>query len=62
MIRKEIRMHLIAYNCIRCLIQIAADKRKVAANKISFKGSIQALIALSSQGAKVMIGNVNVNE
>ena len=43
MIRKEILMHLIAYNCIRCLIQNAADKQKVAANQISFKGSIQAL-------------------
>ena len=43
MIRKEILMHLIAYNCIRCLIQIAADRQKVESNKISFKGSIQAL-------------------
>ena len=43
MIRKEILMHLIAYNCIRCLIQTVANKQKVAANQISFKGSIQAL-------------------
>lgn len=43
MIRKEILMYLIAYNCIRCLIQGVADKQKVDPHQVSFKGSIQAL-------------------
>ena len=43
MVRKEILMYLIAYNCIRCLMHEAAEKEKVEARKISFKGSIQAL-------------------
>ena len=43
MVRKEILMHLIAYNCIRCLMLEAADKKEVKVNRISFKGSIQAL-------------------
>jgi hypothetical protein len=43
MIHKEIMMHLIAYNCIRCLMFEAAKEKKVEVNRISFKGSIQAL-------------------
>jgi len=43
MIRKEILMYLIAYNCIRRLIQGVADKQKVDPHQVSFKGSIQAL-------------------
>lgn len=43
MIRKEILMHLIAYNCIRCLMLEAAERENVEAKQISFKGSIQAL-------------------
>jgi len=43
MVGKEILMHLIAYNCIRSLMLEAADKSKVKVNRISFKGSIQAL-------------------
>ncbi len=34
---------LIAYNCIRSLIQGVADKQKVDPHQVSFKGSIQAL-------------------
>ena len=43
MVRKEILMHLIAYNCIRCLMIEAAERTNVQANRISFKASIQAL-------------------
>ncbi|MFQ5356732.1 MAG: IS4 family transposase [Mariprofundaceae bacterium] len=43
MVRKEILMHLIAYNCIRRLMLEAAEKKKVKARRISFKGSVQAL-------------------
>lgn len=43
MVRKEILMYLIAYNCIRCLMLDVADRQNVKANRISFKGSIQAL-------------------
>jgi len=43
MIRKEILMYLIAYNCIRCLIQDIADKQTTEPQKVSFKGCIQAL-------------------
>ncbi len=43
MVRKEIIMHFIAYNCIRCLIIEAARKKGVKACRISFKGRIQAL-------------------
>ena len=42
MIRKEILMHLIVYNCIRALISEAArDDLKV--RRISFKGALQAM-------------------
>ncbi len=43
MVRKEILMHLIAYNCIRCLMFEAAKKKGVRVRRISFKGSVQAL-------------------
>ena len=43
MVRKEILMHLIAYNCIRCLMYDAASAEGVAVRRISFKGSVQAL-------------------
>jgi hypothetical protein len=43
MVRKEILMHLIAYNCIRSLMIEAADKKSVELRQISFKASVQAL-------------------
>ncbi len=43
MVRKEILMHLIAYNCIRCLMVEAAEEKDVRVRRISFKGSVQAL-------------------
>lgn len=41
MVRKEIAMHLIVYNCIRALIAEAA--RGGTARRISFKGALQAV-------------------
>jgi IS4 transposase len=40
MIRKEVLMHFIAYNCIRRLMAKAAD---LAVRVVSFKGSLQVL-------------------
>jgi len=43
MIRKEILMHFIAYNCIRRLMCEAAKDVDLKARVVSFKGSVQAL-------------------
>jgi hypothetical protein len=43
MIRKEILMHLIAYNCVRHLMYEASRNSDKSVRQISFKGSIQAL-------------------
>jgi len=43
MIRKEILMYFIAYNCVRRLMYEAAKKADIGARIISFKGSVQAL-------------------
>lgn len=43
MIKKEILMNFIAYNCVRRLMYEAAEKAMVPVRKISFKGSLQAI-------------------
>jgi len=43
MVRKEIVMHLIAYNCIRYLMVEAAAQIGKRVHRISFKGSVQTL-------------------
>jgi hypothetical protein len=43
MIRKELLMHFIVYNCLRLLMLKAADKVDVPVRMISFKASVQAL-------------------
>lgn len=43
MVRKEVLMHFIAYNCIRRLMYEAAEEASVKVREISFKGSLQAL-------------------
>ena len=43
MVRKEILMHLIVYNGIRCLMGEAAESHDERVRRISFKGSVQAL-------------------
>ena len=43
MVKKEIIMHFIVYNCIRGLMREAASKASVRLRRISFKGANQAL-------------------
>ena len=43
MIRKEILMNFIAYNCVRRLMYEAAAKADLNVRRISFKGSLQAI-------------------
>lgn len=43
MVRKEILMHLIAYNCIRGLMIESVRGTDVPVRRVSFKGSVQAL-------------------
>lgn len=43
MIEKEIIMHLIVYNCVRLLINQAADREAIKPRSISFKAALQAL-------------------
>jgi hypothetical protein len=43
MVRKEILMHFIVYNCLRLLMVKAADQADVPSRMISFKASIQTL-------------------
>jgi len=43
MVKKEIIMHFIAYNCIRRLMFEASEKKQILVRRVSFKGSIQAL-------------------
>jgi hypothetical protein len=43
MIRKEIQMNFIAYNCVRRLMYEAAEEADIEVRVVSFKGSLQAL-------------------
>lgn len=43
MIRKEIIMYFIAYNCVRRLMYEAAEEADIEVRVVSFKGSLQAL-------------------
>ncbi|OEU63658.1 MAG: transposase [Desulfuromonadales bacterium C00003094] len=43
MVRKEILMHFIAYNCVRRLMYEAAEEARMEVRVVSFKGSLQAL-------------------
>ncbi len=43
MVKKEIIMHLIVYNCIRLLMVEASEKTNGTVRLISFKASVQAL-------------------
>lgn len=43
MIRKEILMNFIAYNCVRRLMYEAAEKVDMTVRLVSFKGSLQAI-------------------
>jgi len=50
MVRKEIWMHLLAYNLIRKLMAQAAAQAGVNARDISFKGTLQTLLAFAAAG------------
>lgn len=43
MVRKELVMHLIVYNCIRHLMAEAAKRAGLGVRQVSFKGSVQAI-------------------
>jgi hypothetical protein len=47
MVRKEIGMHLLAYNLIRTLLADAAQTAGVAPRELSFKGALQTLNAFA---------------
>jgi len=49
MVRKEIMMHLIAYNCIQSLIAEAVRHTSNSVRRISFKGSLQTIRQWSAQ-------------
>lgn len=48
MVRKEIQMHLLAYNLIRTLLAEAAQAAGVEPRELSFKGALQTLNAFAS--------------
>lgn len=50
MVRKEIWMHLLAYNLIRTLMAEAALAADLNPRDISFKGTLQALVAFAMAG------------
>ena len=50
MVRKEIWMHLLAYNLIRTLMAQAAATAGVCPRDLSFKGTLQTLVAFAAAG------------
>ena len=50
MVRKEIWMHLLAYNLIRKLMAEAAQAASLCPRDISFKGTLQTLVAFAMVG------------
>jgi len=48
MVRKELRMHLIAYNLVRGLMQEAAQVENARLDRVSFKGAVDTLRQFSS--------------
>jgi hypothetical protein len=50
MVRKEIWMHLLAYNLIRKLMVQAAQTASLSPRDISFKGTLQTLVAFAMVG------------
>ncbi len=45
MVRKEVWMHLLAYNLIRTVMAEAAERAKLRPREVSFKGALQTLTA-----------------
>jgi hypothetical protein len=50
MVRKEVWMHLLAYNLIRKLMAQAAAMAGICPRDISFKGTLQTLVAFAAAG------------
>jgi hypothetical protein len=50
MVRKEIWMHLLAYNLIRKLMAHAAATVGVSPRDLSFKGTLQTLVVFAAAG------------
>ena len=50
MVRKEVWVHLLAYNLIRLKMAQAAASTGLTPRAISFKGTVQAVAAFTSQG------------
>ena len=57
MVQKEIFTRLIAHNLIRCIVAQAADEHELALERISFKGSLDALRQFSQAMARVRSKN-----
>lgn len=55
MVRKEIWAHLLAYNLIRTLMWQASKRHRVPALRISFKGTIQRVLAWASPMAHLPV-------
>lgn len=62
MIRKEILMNFIAYNCVRRLMYEAAEKVGVSVRAVSFKGSLQAIRNWSPQFNREKLSNADKNK
>jgi len=50
MVRKEIWMHLLAYNLVRKLMAQAAATANISPRQVSFKGTLQTLLAFAAIG------------
>lgn len=50
MVRKEIWMHLLAYNLVRKLMAQAATEAGISPRDLSFKGTLQTLVAFAAAG------------
>jgi hypothetical protein len=50
MVRKEIWMHLLAYNLIRTLMARAAEEAGLCPRDLSFKGTLQTLVTFAAAG------------
>jgi hypothetical protein len=60
MVRKEIAMHLLAYNLIRQIMAEAAASSELSPGAISFKGALQTLGAFRDRG--LLIDRYNLDQ
>ncbi len=62
MVRKEILMNFIAYNCVRRLMYEAAEQAKIPVRSVSFKGSLQAIRNWSPQLNRARLSKAEQNK